>query len=650
MKSRLSAVHVRLDCRDKTRRNNGEAIMVKVDLASSHAVTDAQSFAIWKEQLFQLSSSLSTLTTTTEDEFLEIGRAMTDFYERAGEITRMLSSLLGIMSGNDIARTVDGVEDILDRIKHGLSGAETAFGHDLKTLHQTLEIMNGIRKPLEGFKKLVKILKILSISTKIESAQLGQDKTGFITLADDVEKLSVEIDEETKMITTKVLLLDNIVRQNISQISSLEKNQHREIYTVLDDIGFSLISLKSKNELSREGADLISEQSERISRHIGEVVGSMQFHDITRQTIEHVGEVLDNLAQKLSAENLQGTIEKTENNNNHLHLISEAGDICELQRAQLDDAKQQITGATGNIIDHLLLIKRSIMEISHKAGSLAGIADESSLSFLSKIETGIATAMLSLGTFSRASHDLSEAMDSFLKTTVDVSGSVNDIEEIGAEIQLIALNARIKTAHTGEEGAPLGVIAEAIQRLSSDANTEKTAISTALNDVTLAAHDIQSCTREDQDNKTSEADNMIRDFGGFADTLRSANGEITSLLNNIAKSGERLGDDIAQTVLAITVHEKFERIIDNAVSILSLIIKEFRQMAPRSESGNKSEYLRHLEENYTMHSERKIHSLFAGSDGDIAAKSVPDTGNVTIQFINGKPETHQEFGDNVELF
>ena len=94
---------------------------------SSQKVPDIQSLPIWKEQLFQLSSSLNTLTTTTEDEFLEIGMAMTDFYERAGEITRMLSSLAAIMSGNEIARTVHGVEGVLDRIKHCLSGAETAW-------------------------------------------------------------------------------------------------------------------------------------------------------------------------------------------------------------------------------------------------------------------------------------------------------------------------------------------------------------------------------------------------------------------------------------------------------------------------------------------------------------------------------------------
>jgi methyl-accepting chemotaxis protein len=624
--------------------------MVKVGLMSLETVRDIQFRLTWKEQLFELSSSLNALTTTTEDEFLEIGRAMADFYERAGEITHMLASLAGIMSGNDIARTVHGIEDILDRIKKSLSGEESVLEHDLKTLQQTLEIMNVIRKPLESFKKLVKILKILSISTKIESAQLGQNQTGFVTLADDVEKLSVDIDEETKKITAKALLLDTIVRQNISQISSLEENQHRGIHTVLDEIGFSLISLKNKNEVSREGTDLISGQSEKISRHIGEVVSSMQFHDITRQTIEHVREVLDDLVQKLSVENIEESIEKTKNDNERMHVISEIGDICEIQRAQLDDAKRQISGAASNIINHLLQIKENIVEVSHKAGNLAGTTDESALSLLSKIESGIATATLSLGTFARASHDLSEAMDIFLKTTADVSGSVNDIEEIGAEIQLIALNARIKTAHTGDEGAPLGVIAEAIQRLSSDADTEKTAISAALNDVTLTARDVQSYSREDEDSKASEADDVIKRFGIFADTLRSANAEITSLLNKIGRSGERLAGDIGRTVSVITVHEKFERVIDNALSILDLILMESRKITPCIVSGNKSEYLRYLEKNYTMHSERKIHGQFAGLNTGIVAKTNPDKGNMAVQFINAKPESHQEFGDNVELF
>ncbi len=47
--------------------------MVKVGSISSQKVPGIQSLSTWKEQLFQLSSSLNVLTTTTEDEFLAIG-------------------------------------------------------------------------------------------------------------------------------------------------------------------------------------------------------------------------------------------------------------------------------------------------------------------------------------------------------------------------------------------------------------------------------------------------------------------------------------------------------------------------------------------------------------------------------------------------
>lgn len=624
--------------------------MVKIGSVSSKKVPDKQFFNSWREQLSQLSGSLNVLTTTTEDEFLAIGRAMTDFYKRAGEITQMLSSLLGIISGDDMASAIQGIGDIQGHIKDNLFRVENTFEYGLKMLQQTMEIIHGIKKPLENFKKIVKILKILSISTKIEGSQLSQEQAGFIAIANDVEKLSVEIHEETQNISTKILLLDSIIGQNISHISSLDKDLHVEIYAILEDIKLNLILLNDKNESSRKEANFISGQYREISRHIEEVVRSIQFHDIVRQTIEHVKEALDNLARKLGVEDLKGDIEKIENNSKRIHLTNEVGDICELQRAQLNDAKQRITGATRNIIDSLLQIKESIMKVSHKAGSLTGLVDESSLSFLSKMETGISTAALSLRAFTRVYQELSEATDVFLKTTADVSDSVNGIEQIDEEIELIAINARIKTAHTGEDGAPLGVIAEAIQRLSSDANSEKTTISAVLKEITLNAQNVQSYTQGYQDHSISETDEVISDFDVFADKLRVANKEMLLLVNNIYKSGKELVRDIERTVSEITVHEKFERIINNVISILGVVSEESGQLAQHAESGNKSEYLQHLKDNYTMHRERKVHNQFTGLDSDVAARTSADKDKIAVEFLNTKTETHQEFGDNVELF
>lgn len=613
---------------------------------TSETIQDVPPFIIWREKLLQMGNVLHTLATTTESDFLAIGGNITDFYRRACETTDMLSSLIGIMSGDDITLTIEGLRDILGRIKQNISNIEGEFANELESLQQTLSVVDTIRAPLERFKKIVKVLKILSISIKIESAQLGQDQAGFVTLADDVEKLSLQIDEKLLSITSSVLLLKGIIEENIAQIVSLEKSGQSQVSDTLDAIGSSLTSLEEKNESSRKGTDLISRESGEISRHIGEVVSSMQFHDITRQKIEHAQEVLVGQAEKLGplAEGLNNSDPQTNQKQAYMGVVSETYYACELQKAQIDDSKKQIVTAIDSIEENLIRIAENVNAVSQETRNLAGLTDQASASSLTKIEKGLSGAISSLRESDNASLALSDAMDKFLRTATDMSGFVDAIEDISVEIELISLNARIKTAHTGKEGAPLGVVAEAIQKLSFDANAQKVAISTTLKKVMSASAQIQSHVRKDLGHQTEENDNMIRDLNAFAGTLRKVNTEIIALLNQVSRSGERLSGDIERLVSSVTVQEKFVTVISDTVSALDVMLEEFLLRVPGVDSEDRSQYLRHLESNYTMQSERKIHTSLMGSK----------PGNEVHQKVgaHSKPATKADnnLGDNVELF
>ncbi|MBA4390070.1 MAG: hypothetical protein C0399_03945 [Syntrophus sp. (in: bacteria)] len=623
----------------------------KTTLAASPVMTEtAQNlppFIIWKEQLLQMGGVLHTLATTTESDFLAIGGSITDFYQRACETTDMLSSLIGIMSGDDITHTIEGLRTILARIKENISSIEDEFAHELESLQRTLGIVETIKTPLENFKKIVKVLKILSISIKIESAQLGQDQAGFVTLADDVEKLSLQINEKLISITASALLLKGIIEENIAQILSLEKSEQRQVSGTLDAIGSSLTSLEEKNGSSRKGADLISSESGEISRHIGEVVSSMQFHDITRQKIEHAQEVLVGQAEKLgpfSAAAPDNGVSPDNDEPAYMDVVSETYYACELQKAQIDDSRKQIVMAIDNIGEHLARIARNVNEVSQETRNLAGLTDQASSSSLTTIEKGLSAAISSLREGDEASRALSAAMDNFLKTATDMSGFVDAIEDISVEIELIALNARIKTAHTGKEGAPLGVVAEAIQRLSLDANAQKIAVSTTLKDVMSATAEIQSHVRKDLGYQAAENDDMIKNLNEFAGMLRKVNNEIITLLNEVSNSGERLSSDIERLVSSVTVHEKFVNVIGNSVSALDSMLADFRLKAPGVDSKNRSKYLQHLESSYTMQSERKIHTSIMGSK---PGHTIHDK---TASHVKSSPEADKELGDNVELF
>lgn len=71
------------------------------------------------------------------------------------------------------------------------------------------------------------------------------------------------------------------------------------------------------------------------------------------------------------------------------------------------------------------------------------------------ISRGLATVTGVLSKCSKTDRELAEIMQKVAQTIGEISGFVTDIEEIGSEIDLIALNSQIKAAHTGVEGAAL---------------------------------------------------------------------------------------------------------------------------------------------------------------------------------------------------
>ncbi|OPY75075.1 MAG: Methyl-accepting chemotaxis protein McpB [Syntrophorhabdus sp. PtaU1.Bin050] len=606
----------------------------------------------WADELSVISKNLGFLTTSTEDEFLVVGDNLGGIYHQASEISAELSTMVNLMSGSDISDSIGGLRNILDHMgsfmDHG--GDKSKVGSEtIKDLHMMIQ---DLMNPVSHFKKIVKILRILSISTKIESAQLDQEISGFITLAEDVERLSLLVDSKSANIMTNAKSLENVTSEAFTNVLNLEKRQEEQVRGILDNLKLSLLSLVENNESSSHGANLISSESEEVSRHIGEVVASMQSHDITRQKIEHVQEVMDNLAARLDVYKPEGRSEPGENDTTG--LVREVGDLCELQIAQLNDSKRQLVSAVGKMKDNLTHIARKVSGMCRNIRGLAGATDEVSDSFLSDIEADITSVIASLKQSVAASQELALTLEGLLGIVGDMSSFVNDIEEIGSEIELIALNARVKAAHTGAEGATLGVIAEAIQKLSFDANTHTSAISGLINRIAAAAEGLYQRINVDINGQILEADRMVEDLNGLVGRLRDVNGEILVLLNKIDRSGQDLGSEIERIVSGITVQDQFVTRIDGATAGLESILSLSREIAPPSDAAVKTKSLIDLEQKYTMESERKVHRSYAisGTDG----QNIPldpvlsGTGAENLVLITSKAETPDEFGDNVELF
>jgi len=285
---------------------------------------------------------------TTEDEFLQIGSQLQEFYLRSADLTSMANRLVDAVSGERVQNLVERLRRMIADMEAYLANARAQSDDSCQTLEQILNLLNQVSHPLEGFQKMYKALRMLSISTKIESSRMGEQGTAFLTLAMDVEKLSHQVNEKSSNILKQRQMLAGMISENLKVVSSTKAAQDANVGGILTRTAHSLEELVSVNERCTRFGGLVASISGEVTGNISEVVSSMQMHDMTRQQVEHIVEALERLSVKL-----QDSVADATDQERYRKLIIEVGDVCELQSAQLRFAASELCGAVSSILDNL---------------------------------------------------------------------------------------------------------------------------------------------------------------------------------------------------------------------------------------------------------------------------------------------------------
>ena len=587
-----------------------------VTAATSDAELDRLS-AGWSTGLEGMAAELKVVAATTEDDFLAIGGRLQDFYQRGVGISALASEMMAEVAGENVSQAMSGLGAMLDEMGLYVGNARQEIEGSAAALGEILALLDQVGGPLSGFKKVNKVLRMLGISTKIESARLGQSAAGFDTLASDVADLAVQVNEKAGVILARKDDLAKAIGQSLNGVLNAGAQQHGLVLGILDKTRASLSALTEINARCSCAVASISAVSDEVSRNIGEVVMSMQTHDIVRQQIEHVEQTLTELRGRLGS-GCAGA--------------DEAACVCELQSAQLRHAASELDGAVQAIIGNLREVARKQSGLSHETRGMAGIADQTGSSFFSEMQKDISVVSAALLESSKVNQSLGVAMGAVSDTVGDIASFVGDIEKIGEEIKLIALNAQIKAAYTGDEGAALGVLAEAIQRLSIDAIEHTTVVSRTLQAIMAATAGLNNAVCTESFTLEAEVRGMVASLSSLLDVLQGVNETLLRSLSRMDDAVTLLSSDIDRVTTGITVHRKVSQVLEGAGRGLGGINAEARRLAPASGQGVN---LEELASRYTMHSERKIHqSLFETGPAAGQASSASDDG----------------MGDNVELF
>lgn len=568
-------------------------------------------------------ADLEEINSSTESEFLTIGGNLQGFFQQAEELSQYGKTAAGLISGKDIISAIKDLHNIIERIRTNLNNSERKHAENLNAIQRVVHLLRSVQKIIESFYSIVITMRILGITMRIESANLARGGKIFHVFAKQMVGQSVAIE-------TKVLEISNELEHQAGQIARTHSRlmdlnalqQHKGRHAVIN-LESSLSSLSNKQEESSQMAVHISDLSREISANVSEIVSSVQFHDITRQQIEHVALVL------------AGFNEESD--------LLQTKDICRLQSKHLGFARDRFVDAVNNITEFLHKIVGDVRSLSSEVLGLIGESGNSKASFLAKMDLEMSETTSALGEYSKMTAELSQAALSVVEISEVMSAFLREVEEIVYSIKTISLNSAIMASKIGREGATMGVVSQGIQRLSREAFEKSLEVSNTLSQLMEEVKILREDTSADIDTSEEKLENVAEELGIILDSVKQLNDQSIENLRDMDTVSMDLIDRIEKTISEITVDKLMEMKINQSISRLEKITGPFSDRDWQMLTPERQEFMNQLAEQYTMKHEWDIHHAWTGKPPD--GIQIPNTEEEL--FDEGKKE---EFGENIELF
>jgi hypothetical protein len=563
-----------------------------------------QAWPVWLESLAGVRRELAELNQATEQDFLQVGEKLQRFLEVSGQMSEQCSLMVGFLSGAEANQGAGDLHSILDRTRAMAGQAET----NQIALAQMLAGVGRIVHPLADLNAKMRGFRVMATLIRIEGARLNQAGVDFETLAEDVRKLASDIEENGRTILTASLGLRDVVRHAGSGLADFEARQEAELPRIQQQAGTSLQALRERRGRAADTSRAMAARYGAVRREIGELVMSLQVHDITRQQVEHAATALGRTEEASSARSAA--------------LLAR---VCALQRAQLDHAKESFLAGVARVRESLAGISRNVSGMAAEGTDVLGGEAEKEDSFLAEMEQGLAGIRAALAECAESRHGLSTVAETVADGVQKMAEFVETIEEIGLRMQRIALNANIKAIQIGEQGTALGAVADAIQRLAADSTDQTQVVALGIREVADGSGRLSAELMEFGEDLPRKLEQVIAAF-------HAADEENRRRLTEIGETGRSFSGELETLCAGIRADTLLADVIGRSCTRLDEIVAAAEPLAADDPGAEHTQAIQKLEEQYTMHVERAVHQQTTGTPQPVAAAAAGD------------------LGENVELF
>lgn len=562
---------------------------------------------------------LEALNRSTERDFLAVGEKLTEFRTSARQISSDTAAITELIAGEQGRNASKALRQLLEHSQE-LDGRIERSGQAFTNVR---ELSNRLRKAFSGLTNMVAVFRSLCTLTQIETARLGGAGADLGHLAAEIRPLSESIQVSGEAVVASSNRLDQAVQRAMRSGSELRITHLKEMPLLIASVLGSLESFEERRRLAFESSSRQAAEYAAVSEAVDDLVGSIQFHDITRQQVEHVLEALRQFRAGLSRAGFSPIETRT---------------ILTLQSSQLAEAARLFAQSIERMDGDLANIAGRLQNASDAVRELTGVSGDGGESFFQKMETQFGAIVKMLGTCSVAQAEIESTAGSLTETIGGMRASVADIRGTEIQIQRISTNATIRATHIGTSGVALNKIAEVMQRLAleSNASTDEAAASLeAMSEIsgTFAGHSKEGAKKDDR--ITPDADAMQRALAG----LHASSESSAARVNHVATMGAQLAAEIGALRARLSAGRMFAEVVGRARTQLESVGVQAASASSEDATIAGLQQLEHLAKTYTMQRQRDVHESVVGTAPTPAARGEPKA-----------PPTNGDLGDNVDLF
>jgi methyl-accepting chemotaxis protein len=501
----------------------------------------------------------------------------------------------------------------------------------LGSIGQRLEHLLLFRRSLNH---LMMTVRMLRVATRMETAALRHED-GLSMLANEIDKFSRRMDANVAGFFEQA----SAVTRETARLAAGLDTDRRAHQERLDEAERATRTALTQTTAIMERAASLSELTARrsgeVAREVGEIVASLQYHDITRQRIEHVLKAVEEAAESLRDRPGRRWGAARAGTSSAHHIIA-------LQVSHLEHVKAQMQASGEQIIDSLTAISQGCRSQADGLAPLAG--RDAGHDGLKALEEQAATLADSLARGSLLSRRMLEATGSAAELLGKMTGALTAVRDISEELGLLAMNALVKVSRQGEHGRALAEVAQEISRLSVEPRETVNQAAREVKALLSEAEEMGALHEAALSQHDSEA--QARAAEAALQGLRGLRQEVHGAVSNLAGEAEGLAYQIGAVVRGVRFHHTAVARLGESIAILKecqgdLAAGGTHAAGPQPEPGR----LETLAKHYTMESERMVHKAALERKAILEHKAPPAPRGQAAA-----PRKDAELGSNVELF